>query len=288
MEPLKGSLLLTVRELWAMKITQAVFIVTTVAWVLLSFAMNLDVVEGSISALRIFGLESTPSEAFRDPGTGEIMRRSLGLDEFLLGVNQFVFGLSYFFGTLLGLFATMPLIGGFLEEGRIDLVLSKPVSRTRLLAGHVIGVWLTVLALVTYLILAVWLVLSVKTGSWQPIFLVTIPIITVMFGVMYSVVMTLSIIVRSSGLSLVVAYALIFFSILFAAHDQLLPVLGPTASAIYRTLYFVLPNFVEVIMLVSQLVSDESVTDLVPIFSSLLFGGITYVIGFAWFSRRDF
>lgn len=288
MQPLKGSLLLTVRELWAMKITQGVFVVTTIAWVLLSFAMDLDVVEGSISALRIFGIENTPTDVYRSPDTGEIVRRSLGLDEFVLGVNQFVFGLSYFFGTLLGLFATMPLIGGFLEEGRIDLYLSKPVSRTRLLAGHVIGVWLTVLALVTYLILAVWLILSVKTGVWQPVFLVTIPIITVMFGVMYSVVMTLSIIVRSSGLSLVVAYALIFFSILFAAHDQLLPVLSPTASSIYRTLYFVLPNFVEVIQLVSQLVSDESVTDLVPLFSSLLFGGIVYVIGFVWFSKRDF
>ncbi|NNF03421.1 MAG: ABC transporter permease subunit [Rhodothermales bacterium] len=288
MQPLKGSLLLTVRELWAMKITQGVFVVATIGWLLLSFAMNLDVVEGSISALRIFGLESTPSEAFRDPETGEIMRRSLGLDEFLLGVNQFVFGLCYFFGTLLGLFATMPLIGGFLEEGRIDLYLSKPVSRTRLLAGHVIGVWLTVLVLVTYLILAVWLVLSLKTGSWRPDFLVTIPIITIMFGVMYSVVMTLSIIVRSSGLSLVVAYGLIFFSILFAAHEQLIPVLGATTGGIFRLLYFVLPNFVEVMQLVSQLVSDQSVTDLVPLLSSILFGGTTYVIGFVWFSRRDF
>lgn len=288
MQPLKGSLLLTMRELWAMKITQGVFVITTIAWILLSFAMNLDVVEGSISALRIFGLESTPSETFRDPATGEIMRRSVGLDEFLLGVNQFVFGLCYFFGTLLGLFATMPLIGGFLEEGRIDLYLSKPVSRWRLLAGHVIGVWLTVLALVTYLILAVWFVLSVKTASWQPIFLVTIPIITIMFGVMYSVVMTLSIVVRSSGLSLVVAYGLIFFSILFAAHEQLVPVLGSTAAAIYQALYFVLPNFVEVIQVVSQLVSGESVTDTVPLISSLLFGGITYVIGFFWFSKRDF
>ena len=52
---LSGSLLLTFRELWAMRLTQGIVLVSTLAWIMLSFALNLDVVEGSISALRIFG-----------------------------------------------------------------------------------------------------------------------------------------------------------------------------------------------------------------------------------------
>ena len=122
-----------------MKITLGLFIVTTIAWLMLSFALNLDVVEGSIAAVRIFGLQSEPTELIRDSDTGKIIRdeegdlqrQALSLDKFVVGINQFVFSLAYIFGTLIGLFATMPLVSGFLEQGRIDLLLSKPISRIK-------------------------------------------------------------------------------------------------------------------------------------------------------------
>ncbi len=153
MRPLSGSLLLTFRELWAMRITQGMFAIASLAWLLLSFALNMDIVEGSISALKIFGFDAgAPMERVFDEATGEWVQQATSIDQFVVGINQFVFGASYFLGTLLGLFATMPLIAGFLEQGRIDLLLSKPVSRLRLLFGHLLGVWLTVLVLSCYLV----------------------------------------------------------------------------------------------------------------------------------------
>ncbi len=280
-----------------MRITQGVFVVTTIAWLLLTFALNLDVVEGSIAALRIFGLESAPLEVARDPQTGAILKdpetgraiqEALSLDRFVVGINDFVFGASYLFGTLLGLFATQPLISGFVEQGRVDLLLSKPISRARLLSGHIFGVWWLVASLVTYLVGAIWMVISIKTGLWLTHFLIAIPIIVVMFGVMYSIVMTIGVTLRNTGLALVVSYGCIFFSAVLAAKDQIIPQIGDVASAIFVTLYHVLPNYIEVISIMSQLASGEIVTSWYPLYSSILFGVAVYAIGFFIFARKDF
>ena len=285
---LSGSLLLTFRELWAMRLTQGIVAVSTLAWLLLSFAMNLDVVEGSISALKIFGVASVPDEMVKDVATGEWVRQAISVDKFVIGISSFVFGAAYFLGTLLGLFATMPLIGGFLEQGRIDLLISKPLTRSRLLTGHLLGVLLTVLALATYLILGVWVAISIKTGLWHPIMLLSIPLIVIMFGVMYSVILSVTIVSRSSGLALILTYGLIFISAILAAHDQLEKVLSPSAKLIYRIFYHVFPNFVEVVMIQSQLLSGEAVSSWYPLFSSILFGSVIYGLGYFWFKRRDF
>jgi len=297
MKQLSATLLLTFRELWAMKITQGIFVVTTIAWLLLTFALNLDVIEGSVAALRIFGFESSPLEAARNPETGAILRdaetgravrEALSLEQFVLGINSFVFGASYLFGTLLGLFATMPLISGFVEQGRIDLMLSKPLSRAKLLTGHIIGVWTIVVMLVAYLVGAVWLVISFKTGIWLPRFLLSIPLIVVMFGVMYSIVLTIGVSARSTGLALVTAYGCVFFSAILAGKDQILPQLSDAAATVFIGLYHVIPNYIEVIAIISQLAEGEPVNSWYPLISSMLFGVIVYAIGFLIFSRKDY
>ncbi len=285
---LSGSLLLTFRELWATYVTLGLALVITVCWLILSFAMNLDVVEGSIAALRIFGIESSPTGGSRDPATGDWVQSALTLDQFIIGIKDFVFGASYFLGTLLGIFATAPLTAATLGEPRIGLLLSKPVSRVRFLAGHVGGVFLTVGLLASYLVGSVWLALSIKTGIWSPSFLLAIPVITIMFGVMYSVVLLITVGTRSSGAALVTAYGLIFVSFVLAAHDQIASQLGRVGGGIFEVVYFALPNFVEVMPLMSQLSRGAPVDSWVPLVSSLLFGLTCYLASAIWFTRKDF
>lgn len=297
MKQFSATILLTFRELWAMRITQGIFVVTTIAWLLLTFALNLDVIEGSIAALRIFGFEAAPTEAMRDAVTGEplrdaetgnVLREALSLDQFVLGMNQMVFGASYLFGTLLGLFATMPLVNGFVEQGRIDLMLSKPVSRAKLLTGHIAGVWAIVAMLVTYLVVAIWLVISFKTRLWLPHYLRSIAIIVIMFGVMYSIVLAIGVWMRSTGLGLVTAYGCIFFSGILAAKDQIVPQLTDFTAAIFVGLYHIVPNYIEVISIVAQLGSNESVNSWYPLVSSVVFGATVYGISYVIFLRKDY
>jgi ABC-type transport system involved in multi-copper enzyme maturation permease subunit len=283
-----ASLRLTARELWSTHVAIGLFVVTTIGWVIMAFAMSLDVVEGSVAALRIFGFESEPAQAVRDPATGEWTRQALSLGQFVIGIQQFIGGAAYMLGTLLALFAAAPLSAAFIEPGRIDLLLSKPLPRLRLLAGHVAGVWGVMAVLALYLVGAVWIVLGVKTGVWNPAFLWALPLITVMFAVMYGVVLLLVVTTRSAALALIVSYGLIFFSVFFAAHEQIEPQIAGVTREAFRALYHVLPNFAEVIGVLGQLIEDHAVESLYPLTSSLLFGAACYTVAAVRFIRRDF
>ena len=285
---LSGSLLITFRELKSTHVAIGLFAVTTIAWGMLAFAMNLEVVEGSVAALRIFGLDMTPSGRQRDPANGDWIRSALSLDQFAVSIQSFIAGAAYLLGTFLGLFAAVPVAAGSFESGRIELVLSKPVSRTRLLVGHVLGVWIMVLALATYLVGALWLVFWFKTGIRTDGFLAAIPIITVMFAVMYGAALAMLTSGAAAPLTLILTYGLIFASVILSTKEQLLPQLSGTGRTVFMTLYHVLPNFIEVIMIMAKLVGRQAVETWYPLWSSLAFGAVCY--GFAaWrFGRRNF
>ena len=285
--PLLGILRLTFRELWARKITVGLFVVSTFVWGMLAFALNLDIVDGSLAGMRIFGQDASP-EAVTNPETGEVIREALSLDKVVIDVESFVAGAAYWAGLLLGLFATASLLPALLEQGRADLLLSKPLSRTGVLAGHVAGVLAAVLVLAIYLMGMVWLVMSLKTGIWHFSFLLAILVVVGMFGVMYSVITFIGVTTQSAPLGLIVAYGLLFASLILAARDELAPQISPPWRQVYLGLYHALPNVAEVTVLATQLAGSNPVGSWYPFVSSMLFGGVLYLGAVIAFNRRDF
>jgi ABC-type transport system involved in multi-copper enzyme maturation permease subunit len=273
MLPLLGIFDLTLRELWAKKVIMGLFLVSTLVLLFVSFALNLDVVEGSLASFRLFG-----SEAETD----------MTLEDLVFAIESVVAGAAYWLGVLLALFSAAPLFTTLLDEGHIDLLLSKPISRPQLLAGHVAGVWGAMLVLVTYLLGGVWLLMSVKSGVWNPRFLLAILLVVALFAVMYGVVVLLGAWTESTALSLITTYGLIFVSLALAGVKQITPQLSSTGAAVFWTAYHTLPNFAEVTQTVGNLATGDPVTDWYPFVSSLLFGAVCYALG-AWiFARRDF
>src|SRR5690606_20417626 len=110
-----------------------------------------------------------------DPETGEVVEdpeipfgAGTLLEGLVFAAEAFVAGAAYWVGILLALFATGGLVASLLERGQVDLLLSKPVGRARILGGRLLGVGAVMLALLVYLLGAVWLVMSLKTGVWNP------------------------------------------------------------------------------------------------------------------------
>lgn len=281
MTPLSGIVLLTFRELWAKKVVIGLFVVSTLVLLMTAFALNLDVVEGSLAGLRLFGADI-------EPENGEDLPEALTLERVVFGVQAAVAGAAYWIGILLALFSTAPLFTSLLEKGHIDLLLAKPLSRTQLFFGHVAGVWLTMLILAVYLLGGVWLIMSIKTGVWNPSFLLSVLILVAMFGVMYGVVMLMGVWTQSTALALIVTYGLIFISLFLAGSEQLASQLQPGWRAIFWGLYHTLPNFAEVTTTVSNLSQSESISSWYPFLSSSLFGVVLYGTAAVWFTRRDF
>ena len=281
MRPLYGLLHLTFRELWAKKTVLGLFIVSSLVLLVITFALNLNVVEGSLQGLRFFGQQAGPEAAGEDAP-------QFSLTNIVVQVEAVVAGAAYWIGILLALFASAPLFSDLQTDGRVELLLSKPISRVQAMMGHIAGVWLAILALTLYLMGGTWLIMSIKSGVWNPQFLVSIALVVGMFAVMYAPVMLMGVWSQSTALALIVSYGLIFVSTVLAGADQISPLLGPVAKPVFWGLYHALPNFTEVTMIVTKLAKDQAVTSWYPVWSSLLFGGAVYGLTGYGFVRRDF
>src|SRR5260370_9205475 len=114
----------------------------------------------------------------------------------------------YIWGMFLGVFASAGLIPSVLEPGRIELILSKPVSRTHILLGRYAGNLLVVACNIAYLVLGVWLILGWKTEIWSPVFLVSIATTTFGFAVLLAVVGVVGVLLARTALATLVPVAL--------------------------------------------------------------------------------
>ncbi len=282
MRPLFGLLQMTFRELWAKKIVLGLFIISSLVLLAITFALNLNVVEGSLEGLRLFGQEA---ETPKDVPEGS---PQMSLTSVVVAVEAVVAGAAYWVGILLSLFASSSLFSDLQAPGRIELLLSKPISRVQVVAGHVLGVWLAIGILTLYLMGGTWLIMSIKSGVWHFRFLLSILIVIGMFGVMYAAVMLMGVWTQSTALALIVSYGLIFVSMVLAGAGEIAPLLGTVGEPVFWGLYHVLPNFTEVTGIVTTLAKDGTVNSWYPLTSSLLFGGAVYTGTTYWFVKRDF
>src|SRR5690606_8052311 len=128
---------------------------------------------------------------------------------------------------LLALFATGGLVASLLERGQVDLLLSKPLSRRRVLGGRLLGAGAVMLALLVYLLGAVWLVMSLKTGVWNPRFLLAIGVVFAMFAVVSSVVTFVSVRTESAALGFIATLAVLLTPLVLATPRLALQVRAP-------------------------------------------------------------
>ncbi|MFO8100154.1 MAG: ABC transporter permease subunit [Salinibacter sp.] len=286
MRPLYGLFLLTFRELWAKKVVLGLFVISSLVLLVVTFALNLNVVEGSLEGLRLFGQEASPEPSANGQENSESPQFTL--TNVVVTVEAIVAGMAYWLGILLAIFASASLFPDLQAPGRVELLLSKPISRIQALTGHVLGVWGLVSILTVYLMGGTWLIMSIKSGVWHPRFLLSILLVVAMFAVMYAAVMLMGVWTGSTALALIVSYGLIFVSIVLAGADTIGPLLGSVGRPVFWGLYHILPNFTEVTEIVVRLARDDPIQSWYPLWSSLAFGAGLYGVSGYWFVRQDF
>jgi hypothetical protein len=290
-----GLILLTIRELPAKLIIVGLFGVATFVWLMLTFALNLDVVDGALAGIRIFGQEEALERQVevRNQETGEVETRTVTpfgedpLENIVVGVEQGVAGITFWVVLLLGLFATGSLVASLMDRGQVDLLLSKPVARSTVLGGRLLGVGAVVAALVVYVLGAVWLVMSIKSGIWNASFLLAIGVVLAMFAVLYGVVTLVSVWTESAALALIVALGVIVASHVLGWPEQAVQINQPWRE-VYLGLHYVFPKFVNATAVTWRLAGGEDVGSWAPFLSSLAFGAACYGAAFALFRRKDF
>lgn len=263
----------TLRESFARKILIAFPAITTLIILFFAFIMNIDVVDGAVAMVSIMG--------------GGVQRAEV--TKLIINVQSGLAVLVFTGGIFLSLFATGNFVPQMLERGTVDLLISKPLSRSKLLLAKYLGCLLIIALNVLYLVVGVWLVLSLKTGFWNAGFLYSALTMVGVFAILYCPVTLLGVTTRSPSVAIMVTYMIVFLSPLFAQREQLLRLLSNDVhKAILNGLYYILPKTFELGELTRSLVAGEPIENWMPVWSSLLFGAALLALATFLFARKDF
>jgi len=189
----------------------------------------------------------------------------------------------------LAVFASAGLIPSVLEPGRIELLVSKPVSRTHILLGRYAGNVLVVSCNVIFLVLGIWTILGVKTGIWSPMFLISIATTIFIFAVLLAVVVLVGVLFDSAALATMVTVAMMIISPILAQTGLMMRLLSSEWSReIWRTLYYSLPKVYDLGRMTLNAIQSRSFDGFMPIWTSAVFGAVVLSAALVIFSRRDF
>lgn len=101
-------------------------------------------------------------------------------------------------GVLLALIWTAGFLPTFLEPASVTVLLAKPIPRWSLLAGKFLGVLLFLLVQVTVFVGGTWLALGLRTNVWNPLYLLSIPLLLLHFAIFFSFSTFLAVWTRST------------------------------------------------------------------------------------------
>ena len=176
---------------------------------------------------------------------------------------------------LLAIFSSSSFIPVMLEKGNIDLLLSKPISRTQLLFGKYLGGTLVVFLNIAFLIIGAWIIISLKFSYWNFNFLLVILVITFTFAVLYSIVVLCGILFRSSVPGMMLAYFifLILSPALIFVKLQLQTLSGKELlKGVVDSLYYIIPKTSELMGTINLNIGQgKFISDFQPVLSSFLF-----------------
>jgi ABC-type transport system involved in multi-copper enzyme maturation permease subunit len=264
----------TFREAFARKIFWGLFGLSTVMILFFLFLLKIDIVEGALATVSIFGRSSG---------------RANDLEKLIRGVYGGIAAYLYVWGMVIAVFASSGLIPSVLEPGRIELLLSKPISRTHILLGRYAGNVLVVSCNIAYLVIGVWLIFGFKTGIWEGRFLIAIFTTIFIFAVLLAVVVLVGVVFESAALATMITVALMIMSAILAQTNTMMKLLSSEWSrTIWRLLYWVFPKVYDMGNMTLSAISDRSFSGFMPIFTSAFFGAVVLATALLIFSRRDF
>lgn len=265
----------TFREAFARKIFWGLFALSTALIIFFLFLMRIDIVEGANATVSLFGSSN---------GRIKDIRRIV--DDVYGSIAMFLYTWAMF----LSVFASGGLIPSILEPGRIELLLSKPVSRWHILLGRYAGNLLVVGSNIIYLVLSVWIIFGVKTGIWGGQFLVAIGTTIFAFAVLLTVIVLVGVLFDSAAVAIMVTVGLMIANPILAQTDTAVRLLSSEWSRnLWRVFYYALPKVWDIGRLTLNIVVERSAADAwMPIWTSAVFGAVMLSAALFVFSRRDF
>lgn len=168
--------------------------------VLTAFAM-LSVQFSSNSVSFFFGAIHTPTQGL-DPAQDE------GRSRIVAGVVYILMDtILSWVGILLMIVATAGFFPAFMERGKVDVVLAKPIGRARLFLYKYVASMVFVLVQALVFVGLTLLVMGLHWRVWVPSFLVAVPLLVLQFSYLYCVSVAVAVTTRSTLAAILITIA---------------------------------------------------------------------------------
>jgi hypothetical protein len=224
----------------------AYFVLSSMFILIFAFAVNLDIVDGALAGAKLFGKEV------------QMHGEAPSIDTLVLGFESGFAGFLYFLCTFLAIFATAHLVPRMQEKGTIDLYLSRPVARVKLLLSRYVAGLILAGTNIVYLISAMWLIVVWKTHVVHPRFLASGAIIFLIVATLLAFAFLVGVVTSSTAVSIMASYALFFFGLMLAGHEKFAAVVEKEWQAsLINGLYWIVPKSAELLGAVVSFVSDK-------------------------------
>jgi ABC-type transport system involved in multi-copper enzyme maturation permease subunit len=183
--------------------------------------------------------------------------------------DQVINGLGAGVALLIGVIITAFFIPNMLRKGSLDLIISKPIGRTPLLIYKYVGGLTFIFLVSTFTVGGVWLVLALRSGYWDPTFLVLIPILTFSFAILYSVSVLLGVLTRSPIVAMLGTIAFMFLLWLVGWGKRIVDLMNVEGGeermpgwleSIINAANTVLPRYKDLDTITSKLIMDGTLT----------------------------
>jgi len=211
----------------------AYFFLSTFFIILFAAAVNLDVVNGALAGAKLFGKDVE-------------VHATIPIDKLVSGADSVFALILYVLCTSMAIFATAHLVPRMQDKGTVDLYLSRPVSRLKLITSRYAAGVVLATSNVIYLLTSIWLIVTWKTHVAHPRFFVAGALIVFIIATLMAFAFLIGVITSSTGVSIMTTVAIALFSIPLYFHEKFEAAVSSELSAwTIRILHAILPKVID-------------------------------------------
>ncbi len=212
-----------------------------------------------------------------------------------------------FIGILIALGVCSSFVPSMLQKGTLDLVLARPVGRVPLLLWKYLGGLSFIFVFGSFLIGGCWVALGLRTGYWDPMFLLSVGVLMLGFSFLYAVSVTVGVWSRSTNMAFMVSVGVWGISSsatgLYRSRDVLLKSSPEWVKTLIEVLYTILPKITDLDTLNTWLFSKATLDPMAydrimkelpevdwffSLGTSFAFAAVVLALGCRLFYKRDY
>jgi ABC-type transport system involved in multi-copper enzyme maturation permease subunit len=263
----------------------AYFLLSSIFIIIFASAVNLDIVNGALAGATLFGKEVNMQSD-----------NQISIERLVLGFESGFSVILYFLCTFLAIFATAHLVPRMQEKGTVDLYLSRPVGRTKLLLSRYVAGLILAGSNLIYLMGSIWLIVMWKTHVVHPRFFLASAVILFVIAVELAFAFVIGVITSSTAVSIMVTKGMFFFGLMLVGHERIAAAVSKEWQAhLINTMYWIIPKTAELGQAVIAYVGGSQVPERLqaalspsPFITTAAFGVVCLSLACFLFQRKEF